>query len=77
MELFFAQSLNANSREPSFTTVQAATVLHRGQISTGGLIGTSDRSLLYYFELNIGPDGMANIIYADNGSSATHAEFTR
>jgi hypothetical protein len=33
--------------------------------------------LLDYFEVSIGPDGLANIIYADNGSSATHAEFTR
>jgi hypothetical protein len=33
--------------------------------------------LLDYFEVNIGPDGLANIIYADNGNTATHAEFTR
>ena len=25
----------------------------------------------------IGPDGLANIIYADNGSTGTHAEFAR
>ncbi|MDQ6765013.1 MAG: hypothetical protein M3Z22_02785, partial [Verrucomicrobiota bacterium] len=76
--LFFAQSTNANTREPVFTVVQAGDhVMHQGQISTGGLIGTSDRSLLDYFEVNIGPDGLANIIYADNGSSATHAEFAR
>ncbi len=77
-QMMFAQSLNANSREPVFTTVQASDhVIHQGQISTGGLIGSSDRSLLDYFESSIGPDGLANIIFADNGSSATHAEFTR
>ena len=76
--MFFAQSLNAASREPVFTVVQAGDhVMHKGQISTGGLIGTSDRSLLDYFEVNIGPDGLANIVYADNGSTATHAEFTK
>jgi len=76
--VFFAQSLNANSREPVFTVVKAGDhVMHQGQISTGGLIGSSDRSLLDYFEVNNGPDGLANIIYADNGSSATHAEFIR
>ena len=76
--MFFAQSLNAASREPVFTNVQASDhIMHQGQISTGGLIGTSDRSLLDYFEVSIGPDGLANIAYADNGSTATHAEFTR
>ncbi|MDQ6623633.1 MAG: dockerin type I domain-containing protein, partial [Verrucomicrobiota bacterium] len=76
--VFFAQSLNADSREPVFTTVKAGDhVMHKGQISTGGLIGSSDRSLLDYFEINNGPDGLANIIYADNGASAIHAEFLR
>jgi len=76
--VFFAQSLNANSREPVFTVSQVSDhVMHKGQVSTGGLIGSSDRSLLDFFEVAIGPDGLANIIYADNGSSATHAEFAR
>jgi hypothetical protein len=76
--LFFAQSQNANSREPVFTVVQAGDhVMHNGQISTGGLIGSSDRSLLDFFEIAVGPDGLANIIYADNGGTATHAEFAR
>ena len=52
-------------------------MIHKGRISTGGLLGSSDRSLLDYFEVANGPDGIANIIFADNGSSATHAEFTR
>ncbi|MGI9089164.1 MAG: dockerin type I domain-containing protein [Chthoniobacterales bacterium] len=76
--VMFAQSLNGNAREPIFTVVQAGDhVMHKGSISTGGLIGSSDRSLLDYFEVNIGPDGLANIIYADNGATATHAEFAR
>jgi hypothetical protein len=76
--VMFAQSVNANSREPVFTVTKASDhVMHVGSISTGGLIGSSDRSLLDYFEVAIGPDGLANIIYADNGNTATHAEFTR
>jgi cell division septation protein DedD len=76
--VMFAQSVNANSREPVFTVSKASDhVMHVGSISTGGLIGSSDRSLLDYFEVAIGPDGLANIIYADNGNGATHAEFTR
>ncbi len=77
-QVMFSQTMNGQSREPVFTTVQASDhVIHRGAISTGGLIGSSDRSLLDYFEVNNGPDGLANIIFADNGASATHAEFTR
>jgi hypothetical protein len=76
--VMFAQSVNANSREPVFTVTRAGDhVMHIGSVSTGGLIGSSDRSLLDYFEVAIGPDGLANIIYADNGASATHAEFAR
>lgn len=82
--VMFAQSFNGNAREPVFTTVKASDhVMHKGAISTGGLIGSSDRSLLDYFEVAIGPDGLANIIYADNGPAPdgspipTHAEFAR
>jgi hypothetical protein len=78
---FFAQSLNANSREPVFTISQASDhVMHDGSICNLGLLCTlnnGDRSLLDFFQVSIGPDGLANIIFADNGSSSTHAEFTR
>ena len=77
--LYFAQSLNANTREPVFTIVRPnpGNVIHNGQISTGGLIGSSDRSLLDFMEVAIGPDGLANIIFADNAGQATRAEFTK
>ena len=76
---YFAQTLNGNSREPVFTVVQPnpSNVIHTGQISTGGLIGSSDRSLLDFMEVAIGPDGMANVIYADNAGQGTRAEYTR
>src|SRR5438876_7914478 len=75
----FAQSLNANSREPVFRTVQASDhVNHVGTICNLGLLcGSGTRTLLDFFQVAIGPDGLANISYADNGSSATHAEFAR
>jgi hypothetical protein len=76
--VMMAQSLNANSREPVFTVSQVSDhVMHMGPISTGGLIGSADRSLLDFFQVAIGPDGLANIVYADNGSTSTHAEFAR
>lgn len=80
--VMFAQSLNANSREPSFTVVQAGdNPNHRGNISIGGLTGSSDRSLLDYFEVAVGPDGLANILYADNanatGAEGLHVSYVR
>jgi hypothetical protein len=73
-----AQSLNANTREPVFRINAVSDhIIHRGRISTGGLLGSSDRSLLDFFEVSNGPDGLANIIFADNGSTATHAEYAR
>jgi hypothetical protein len=60
--VMFAQSFNANSREPSFTVVQAGdNPNHRGNISIGGATGSSDRSLADYFNVFVGPDGVANI----------------
>jgi hypothetical protein len=78
-KLYFAQTLNGNSREPVFTVVQPnpSNIIHNGQISTGGLLGSSDRSLLDFMEVAVGPDGLANITFADNAGQATRAEYTR
>jgi hypothetical protein len=80
--VMFAQSLNANSREPSFTTVQASdNPNHRGSISIGGTTGSADRSLADYFNVYVGPDGIANIMYTDNanatGSETNHISYVR
>jgi hypothetical protein len=76
--VMFAQSLNANSREPVFTVSQASDhIIHTGSISIGGLTGSSDRSLLDFFEVAIGPDGKANIFNADNGVSGLHVNYAR
>lgn len=78
-KLYFAQTHNGASREPVFRVVQPnpANIIHNGQISTGGLIGSSDRSLLDFMEVANGPDGFAHLIFADNGGQATRAEYTR
>jgi hypothetical protein len=80
--VMFAQSLNANTREPSFTTVQASdNPNHRGSISIGGTTGSADRSLADYFNVYVGPDGIANIMYTDNanatGSETNHISYVR
>jgi hypothetical protein len=78
--VMFAQSLNADSREPAFTISQASDhPNHKGGICVNGtlcLLG-GDRSLADFFQVAIGPDGLANIAFADNGLSSTHVEYTR
>jgi len=76
--VMFAQSQNANSREPVFTVSQASDhIIHTGSISNGGLFGSSDRSLLDFFEVAIGPDGLGNVFCADNGAAGTHINYMR
>ena len=78
--VMFAQSLNADSREPVFTISQASDhPNHKNGICVNGtlcLLG-GDRSLADFFQVAIGPDGLANIAFADNGLSPTHVEYTR
>lgn len=78
----FAQSFNAASREPVFTISQVSDhIMHNGGICNQGLLCQittgGDRSLADFFQVAIGPDGLANIVFADNGSSATHATYAR
>jgi hypothetical protein len=77
----FAQSQNAASREPVFSTPATVSdhAIHNGQISTGGTFGSSDRSLLDFFQVAVGPDGVANVDWADNGGGAasTHIQYAR
>jgi hypothetical protein len=80
--VMFSQSLNANSREPVFSTASQASdhVIHTGSISNGGTFGSSDRSLLDFFSVSVGPDGLSNIFCADNDSSGpgtTHINYMR
>src|SRR5205807_2750763 len=77
-KVMFAQSLNANSREPVFSVSQASDhIIHTGSISNGGTFGSADRSLLDFFEVAIGPDGLANIFNADNGTRGLHINYFR
>src|SRR4029077_6159961 len=80
--VMFAQSLNANSREPVFSTPSQASdhVIHTCSISNCGTFGSSDRSLLDFFSVSVGPDGLSNIFCADNDSSGggtTHINYMR
>jgi hypothetical protein len=77
----FAQSQNANSREPVFSVVQASDhIMHFGPICNQGLLcGSGTRNLLDFFKVAISQDGLANIVYADTGNanSPSHISFAR
>jgi hypothetical protein len=79
--VFFAQSLNAADREPVFTVSQASDhITHKGPICNVGILcGSGTRQLLDFFQVAIGPDGLANIAYADTGATngAPHVSYAR
>src|SRR5207253_10298444 len=65
--VFVAESVNGHAPAPVFTLSQATDHSnHTGQISTGGLTGSSDRSLADFFQIAIDPTNLVNIAYADN-----------
>ena len=77
--VMFAQSLNAAAREPVFTISQASDhVNHVGPICNLGLLCASGtRNLLDFFQVAIGPDGLANVVYAEDTTGPRHPEFAR
>ena len=84
--VYFAQSLNGATREPVFTVSQASDhIMHKGPICNVGILCSplpSDppsRQLLDFFQIAIGPDGLANIMYADTGNSngSPHVSYAR
>jgi len=68
--VYFAQVRNATSKAPQVTRAKvSANPIHKGDVCLNGLLcitGGGDRSLLDFFELAIGPDGLAQLAYADN-----------
>jgi hypothetical protein len=76
--VFVAESVNGHALSPAFTFSQATDHSnHTGQISTGGLLGSSDRSLADFFQIGIDPSHLVNIAYADNHAGPSVTYFTR
>jgi len=79
--VFFAQTLNGADREPVFTVSQASDhIMHVGPICNVGILcGNGTRQLLDFFQVAIGPDGLANIAYADTGAGngSPHVSYAR
>src|SRR5438270_8482837 len=84
--VYFAQSLNAGEREPVFTVSQASDhITHKGPICNVGILCSPlpgdppSRQLLDFFQIAVGPDGLANIMFADTGASngSPHVTYAR
>src|SRR5205823_14864648 len=77
--VFVAETVNGHAITPVFTLSQATDHSnHTGQISTGGLLGSSDRSLADFFQIAIDPTNhLVNIAYADNHAGPSVTYFTR
>jgi hypothetical protein len=72
----FAQVRNAAGKAPSITRSRISDhIVHHGSICQKGILCVSrlgdDRSLGDFFELAIGPDGMAQVAWTDNGNKGT------
>ena len=77
--VYVAETVNGHAITPVFTLSQATDhVNHTGQISTGGLLGSSDRSLADFFQIAIdSTNHLINVAYADNHAGTSVTYFTR
>jgi hypothetical protein len=68
-KVYFAQSFNADSATPTFSTAEVTEpehVIHASNISEGGLTGAANRNLIDYFQVSFDPNGAAVIAYTDD-----------
>jgi hypothetical protein len=75
--LYYAFSADGLQPSPSFANTQVNEPGHPikyGDISTGGLGGTEDRSLGDFFQVHAGPQGQAIISYVDDTSADRNAD---
>ena len=76
-DVYLAQSMDALDGAPTFgrTTVSDHHVKY-GNISTGGLGGSSDRSLGDYMQVQTGVNGEAVVSYVDDTSTGRNQDFS-
>jgi hypothetical protein len=66
-DVYFAQSLNANSGAPVFRQQRISDHrIHGSNISEGGLTGAANRNLGDYFQIAYDPQGAAVVSFADD-----------
>lgn len=68
-KVYYAQSFNASSNNPTFRNVEVTEpehIIHAANISEGGLTGANNRNLIDYFQVSFDPQGAAVIAYTDD-----------
>lgn len=66
-DVYFAQSLDANTASPTFRQQKISDhPIHGNNISEGGLTGAADRNLGDYFQVALDPQGAAVVSFADD-----------
>ena len=68
-KVYYAQSFDANSNNPTFRNVEVTEpehIIHASNISEGGLTGANNRNLIDYFQVSFDPQGAAVIAYTDD-----------
>jgi hypothetical protein len=78
--VYFGQSQNALNTGSNFKSVQISDhPIHTGSVSTGGLGGEADRSLLDFLTVDVDHLGAANVAWADDNNSRrdTRNKFAR
>jgi hypothetical protein len=73
--VYLAKSTNALKGTPTFSVQTVVSSIHTGPIESSN--GTSDRSLLDFFQLAVDPAGNANIIYTAGQESGTNLYFVK
>ena len=67
--VYTAESRNATAAAPAYTLFQVSNhVIHKGVLCESGLNCSDGRQLGDFFQVAIGPDGIANLAWADDGA---------
>jgi len=67
--VYAAESRNALAAAPAYHLFQVSDhIVHRGVICENGLNCADGRQLGDFFQVAVGPDGIANLVWADDGS---------
>lgn len=70
--VYAAESRNATAAAPTYTLFQVSNhVVHKGVLCESGLNCSEGRELGDFFQVAVGPDGIANLAWADDGAGGT------
>jgi hypothetical protein len=73
--VYLAKSTNGLSGTPTFGVKKAVAAIHMGAIESSN--GSSDRSLLDFFQLAVDSSGNANIVYTAGQQTGTDLFFVK